>query len=174
MKKSTYGFIFAIVALVILLGVTLYLGLSGWFYANVTEFESDIKLGETVSLMLDGTQSKALSFTFPGSYLPGQKIAQNINITNGGSSDLYVRAKAIVFDYEKGECELEIGTSEHWTKEGEYYYFDEKLLLSNKISLASYIKLNPEGKYSSIKQYVVTIVVEGLDSKFDRAEVWGY
>ncbi len=174
LSKSTYGFIFAIIALVILLGVTLYLGISGWFYANVTKLESDVTLGQTLNLNITETGAKVASFTFPGSFLPGQKLDQNINITNSSENDMFVRAKAVIFDCSDQDMNLELGISEHWTENGDYFYFDQPLLKSNKISLASYVRLRPDKYYNSTKTYVFTIVVEAIDSNLSRSEVWGY
>lgn len=174
LSKATYGFIFAIVALVILLGISLYLGLSGWFFSNINHISSDMQIGETVNVDLTQTGAQAVSFTFPGSLLPGQKLEQNINITNSAPTDLFVRAKAIIFDYDEGEIDIELGISEHWSKNLDYYYFDEALLKSNKISLASYLQLLPDKYYDSSKYYVLTIIVEAVDVKFDRENIWGY
>ena len=172
LSKSTYGFIFAIVALVILLAISLYLGLSGWFYANVTSLESDISLGQTVNLDITKNGAQAVSFSFPGSLLPGQKLPQNINITNSSGKDMFVRAKAVVFNYSQGEVKMEVGVSEHWTQDGEYYYFDEIVPSSNKIALGSHIKLLPDQEYSSTKTYILTIVVEALDSSLNKEQIW--
>ena len=172
-SKSTYGFIFAIVLLVILLGISLYLGISGWFFSNTTTLQSDLELGKTVNISVAQTGAQAVSFTFPGSYLPGQKLSQYINITNNADNDLFIRAKAVVFSYEQGEAALEVGISEHWTQQDEYYYFDEALMQSNKIAFATYVKLEDK-YYNSNKSYVVTFIVEALDANLDRTQIWGF
>ena len=174
LSKTTYGFIFAIAFLVVALCVSLYLGISGWFFNYKTKLESDLKLGQSINLSLSGNETKTVSFTFPGSILPGQKLEQFINITNISEKDLFVRAKAIVYTYSNNEQKVEIGINEHWTESGDYYYFDESLLASNKISLCSYIKLIPSDYYNSSKTYVLTIIVEGLDSSLQRSEIWGF
>lgn len=174
LKKSTYGFIFAIAVLVIALGVTLYLGLSGWFYSNTTSLVSDMQLGSTVNLSLTGNETEAVSFTLSGAYLPGHELKQFVNVTNESDRPLHLRAKAFIFSYSLGDCKVELGVSEHWTENGEYYYFDEPLESQNKISVASFVKLLGEEFYDSQKSYVLTIVVEGLDAELDRAQIWGY
>ena len=174
LSKATYGFIFAIVALVILLGISLYLGLSGWFFANTTRLESDLVLGQTVNMTLSGSEARVVSFTFPGNLLPGQKLEQFINITNAADDDLHVRAKAVIFDHSDGEIGVEVGISSHWTEHDGYYYFDEPLLKANKISLGSFIKLLPDKYYNSKKSYILTIVVEALDKDLDRSVIWGF
>lgn len=174
LKKSTYGFIFAIIVLVIALGITLYLGLSGWFYSNVTKLESDMQLGQTVNLSLAGNETEAVSFTVSGAYLPGHNLQQYVNVTNESDKPLYVRAKAFIFSYSLGDTKVELGISEHWTENGEYYYFDEPVEVSNKIAVSSYVKLLEDEFYDSQKSYVLTIVVEGLDASLNRAEIWGY
>lgn len=174
LSKLTYGFIFAIVALTILLGVSLYLGLSGWFFGNTTKLESDLQLGQTVNISLSGSEAKAVSFTFPGSYLPGQQLEQFVNISNISDKDLHVRAKAVIFDRSEGQMLAEVGVSSHWTENGGYYYFDEPLLKSNKIALGSYVKLGEDKYFNSKKSYIITFIVEALDKELDREEIWGY
>lgn len=172
-SKSTYGFIFAIVTLVILLGVSLYLGISGWFYSNVSSLQSDLVLGKTVNIAVEKTGAQVVSFTFSGSYLPRQKLDQYINITNASGEGLHIRAKAVVFDASQGEKGLEVGIGEHWTQNDEYYYFDESLPDSNKIAFATYVKLDDE-YYNSNKSYIVSFIVEALDAKLDRNQIWGF
>lgn len=174
LSKRDYGFIFAIVVLVILLGVSLYLGISGWFYSNISPVKSDMQLGKTVNVSLQETGAQALSFTFPGNYLPGQKLPQYINISNNSGKDLHVRAKAVVFSYEDGEKQIEVGISEHWTQNNEYYYFDQPLLQANKVALGTYVRLSEDEYYNSEKSYVLTIVVEALDASLDRQQIWGF
>ena len=174
LKKSTYGFIFAIITLLIALGIVLYLGLSGWFYSNTGKLTSDIQLGDTINMTLNGNETEAVSFTLAGSYLPNQNLKQYINVTNESETPLYIRAKAFIYDKNRGDCKVELGISEHWTESDEYYYFDEPLENSGKVSVASYVKLLTDQFYDSQKSYVLTIIVEGLDAKLDRQEIWGY
>ena len=174
LKKSTYGFIFAIVVLVIALAVSLYLGLSGWFYSNTSKMSSDMQLGTTANLTLNGNESQVVSFTISGAYLPGHDLKQYINVTNESNKPLFVRAKATIFCYDAGECKVELGISEHWTENGDYYYFDEAVPVSNKISVASYVKLMDDQYFDSQKNYVLTVVVEGLDAELDRTQIWGF
>ncbi len=172
LSKSTYGFIFAIVLLCILLAISLYLGISGWFFTNSAKIESDVSLGENLNFSVSDNGAETIGLTFVGSYLPKQKLSQNISITNISDKDLYVRAKAVVM-LEGGETDMSLGTTEHWQQEGEYYYFDEKLPSSNKIALASYLGL-PDKYFNSTKRYVLTIVVESLDASLDIKQIWGY
>ena len=174
LKKSTYGFIFAIVVLVIALGISLYLGLSGWFYSNTSSLKSDMQLGSNVNLSLKGTETQAVSFTLSGAYLSGQKLKQFINLTNEFDAPIYVRAKALIFSYDLNDCKIELGVSDLWTENGDYYYFDEPLESQNKISVASYVKLLNDEFYDSHKSYILTIIVEGLDANLDRQQIWGF
>lgn len=174
LQKSTYGFIFAIVVLVVALGVSLYLGLSGWFYSNTSKLSSDMELGTTANLSLKGNETQAVSFTISGAYLPGHNLKQYINVTNDAEKPLFIRAKASIFCYDAGECKVELGISEHWTENGNYYYFDEPIPVSNKISVANYVRLLDDQYLDSQKTYVLTVVVEGLDAELDRSQIWGF
>lgn len=73
LSKTSYGFIFTIVLLLITLGTVLYLALSGWFYSNTSNLDSDIVLGQTVNIDIKENEAQTVAFTFPGAYLPGQK-----------------------------------------------------------------------------------------------------
>lgn len=174
LNKSTYGFIFAIVILIIALAVSLYLGLSGWFYSNTTSLKSDMQLGSNVNLSLRGTETQCVSFTLNGAYLPGQELKQYINLTNESTTPIYVRAKALIFSYDLNDCGVKLGVSDLWTENEDYYYFDEQLESQNKISVASYVKLLNGESYDSHKSYVLTIIVEGLDASLDRQQIWGF
>lgn len=174
LSKTTYGFIFTIVLLVLALGVILYLAISGWFYTNTTKLESDMEIGQTVNIDIKENEAKVVSFSIPGAYLPGQKIDQFINVTNISNKDLYLRAKIVLFDFETGEEKMEAGITEHWTERDGEYVFDEKLLKSNKVAFASYVKLLDEKYFDSTKSNIISIVVESLDSSLNRVQIWGY
>lgn len=174
LSKTSYGFIFTIVLLLITLGTVLYLALSGWFYSNTSNLDSDIVLGQTVNIDIKENEAQTVAFSFPGAYLPGQKIDQFINITNASDKNLYVRAKITLFDYSSGEAKLQAGVNEHWTENDGQYYFDDVLLASNKVSFASYVKLLENKYYDSTKNYIVSVVVESLDSSLDKTAIWGY
>lgn len=174
LSKTTYGFIFTIILLIISLGIVLYLAISGWFYTNMTKLESDMKIGQTVNIDIDENEAQVVSFTIPGAYLPGQKIDQFINISNVSDKDLFIRAKIVIFDFDKGEEKMQVGTTDHWTEYDGRYFYNEKLLSANKIAFASYVKLLDTKYFDSTKSYVVSIVVESLDANLDRTAIWGY
>ena len=85
-----------------------------------------------------------------------------------------MRAKFTLFDHSSGEAKLQAGVSEHWTENDGKYYFDDVLLASNKVSFASYVKLLENRYYDSTKNYIVSVVVESLDSSLDKTAIWGY
>lgn len=174
LSKTTYGFIFTIVLLVLALGIVLYLAISGWFYTNTTKIESNMDIGQTVNIDIRENDVQVASFTIPGAYLPGQKIDQFINITNMSDKDLYLRAKIVLFDFESCEEKMQAGITEHWTEHDKVYFLDEKLLSSNKVAFALFVKLMDEKYFDSTKSYIVSIVVESLDGALDRTEIWGY
>lgn len=174
LSKTTYGFIFTIILLVLALSVVLYLAISGWFYTNSTRLESDMVIGRTVNIDMHENETQVASFTIPGAYLPGQKIDQFINITNISDKDLHIRAKIVMFDFDVGEEKMQAGISSHWTEYDGGYIFDEKLLSLNKIAFVSYVKLLEDKYYDSTKSYIISIVVESLDANLDRTAIWGY
>ena len=98
MKKS-YPYIFTIIILVVLLGISLYLGFSGYLFSvAMNNISSDLTLGETVEVEISPNEASVLSFTLDGSYLPNEKISQVVQIrASDVDKEMRVRVKAEIF-----------------------------------------------------------------------------
>lgn len=171
-KNERFAYIFAIIGLSILLGIFIYLGATGWFFRATLGRAVDPDIGTTQTISVKDTEAKALSFTFNGSIINGEKIRQNINIKNGEEKDLYVRARAILYTSQDGELEIEIGVNANWTEQEGYYYYDGILQSGATIGLGSYVQIHEGYKFDSNKKYIINIIVETLDSSLDKEAVW--
>lgn len=173
--KSFYGWLFVCSSLLILLGVSIYLGLSGWYFKADHSLESDLTLGETVQVDIDKNQSSCVSFTFAGSYIPGEKLSQIVSVKNlSDDTGLFVRAKVNVFSKVSDNYQLSLVETINWTLHDDgYYYFDSILSSSSKANLCSSIMIGEESEFQSKKNYILNITFETLDEKLDVASIWG-
>ena len=97
LTKSNFGWIFATFGLLILLGVSIYLGISGWYFKNDLSYTTDMEIGKSISVDVKGDQANAISFNIDGSYLNGFELPQIISVKNSGENEIYLRAKVYVY-----------------------------------------------------------------------------
>ncbi len=171
MTKREIGFLFAIIVLTILLITSVILGVTGYFSsATYLISNSELKVGDNISVGVRENQTSVLSLTFDGSYLPGETIPQIIQINSEDmNSNLKVRVKAEVFG---SSSNFDFVTTSHFEKaEDGYYYYDETLQGGNKITFCNYITNPEEGDLISNEKYILTIVVETLDSDYAET-IW--
>ncbi len=177
MKKnnSNYGWLFACVSLVILLGISVYLGISGWYFSSSNTQETDLQLGNNIEISVKKNESATASFTFSGGFLEGEKLSQIVGIKNlDTDSELYIRAKVYVFMSDNAIADMQFVTSNNWTKGDDgYYYFNEKLIPQGKIGLCSSLVIGDGSHLRGNKNYIMTIAVEGLDANADVEGLWG-
>lgn len=174
MKKSNVGWIFAVIVLSILLILSLILGTSGYYYSiSYLSSDSDLTVGDSFSIGVNPNQASVASFTFDGSFLPGETIPQVIQINAQDlNSDVRVRVKAKIFGV-AGDTEFDFVTSEHFEKaEDGYYYYDDVLHGGNKITFCTYLVLPKDADFVSKEKYILTFVVETLETKFDDQNIW--
>lgn len=172
-----FGYIFAIVFLVILLGISIYLGISGWYFATSFSQEGDMVLGNSVDLLVNKNGASSTSFSLSGGFLEGEKLAQTINVKNAdGESEVYLRAKVYIFMSDSATASMSLVTGENWTYNADdgYYYYNEKLIPQGKINLATDVIIGQGSNLRSDKKYILTVLVESLDSEKDRQEHWCY
>lgn len=174
MKKSSIPWLFAVIFLTILLFVSVYLGVTGFYFsANYLSSNTDLTIGDTVSIVAKTNQSTPFSMTFDGSFLTGEALRQVIQINSENTSDdVYLRVKATVFGGEE-EKNLEFVTTDHFEmKEDGYYYYDEALNAGNKITFCNYIVIPASSKFVSKEKYVLTLTVETLSTSVDASTIW--
>ena len=172
MEKRCVSWLFFIVILIALLLISVVLGITGYF-SSITYLKSstDLKVGENIVMHLQPNQSSVMSFTFDGGYLPDEKIPQNIQfVADDLNVDLMVRVKSQIFGTDqKGVITFESGRFQK--SDDGYYYFDDFLKGGNKISFCSYIIMPDETVFVSGEKYVLSIVVETLNSEFGE-NIW--
>ena len=174
MKKSTYPWLFAVIILVILFFIVLGLGFSGYFFSiSMAKSETDLNLGETICLNLQPNETSVASFTIDGSYMPGERLPQIIQLkANDLDVALKVRVRAEVFST-NNTIDLDFVTGQGFDKaEDGYYYYNQELLGGSKITFSNYIVLPENATFSSKEKYVLSIIVENLNAEFDVNTIW--
>lgn len=174
MNKSNIGWLFAVIALSILLIVSIVLGVNGYFFSmSFMSSKTDIALGETATIELAPEQTSVLSFTFDGSYLPKEKLPQRLQISAINSSvDLLIRVKAQIFGNGTDE-KPEFITDEKFLFDGDYYYLQEPLGAGGKVMFCEYIQIPEDSRLSSKGKYIMTIVVESKENSLENQQKWG-
>ena len=179
MKKTDkqFGWLFAVITLSCLLALSIYLGVSGWYFSSGFSQEGDIILGNSVDLSIGKNSATSTSFSFSGGYLEGEKLPQIINIKNAeDDGQLYLRAKVYVFMSDNAIANMSLVTNENWAYNPEdgYYYYNDKLIAQGKIGLATHVVIGEGSSLSGDKKYIMTVLVESLDAQKDIADYWGY
>ncbi len=175
--KTFYSLIFAIVVLSILLVLSLYLGISGWFFSNEKSHITDFKLGNNLKLIANKNQATSMSQVFNGSFLSGEKFNQIIAIKNFEQEEaLFLRAKAFVYSSANENEPLNLVTTNGWVynEQDGYYYFNKSLPAQNKISLCTQVYLDEEYVLTSNQNYVITFLIETLSVEHEIEAFWGY
>lgn len=173
--KSFYGWLFVCVTLAVLLAVSVYLGVSGWYFKVENNLESDIVLGENVQIDISKNEAEGVAFSFSGSYLAGEKLPQNISVKNiDEERGIYLRAKVFVFSENATDSQVDIIENVNWQRENDgYYYLTQILPTSGKVSLCSYVVIGEESKFDGEKSYIFQVIVEALGEDENVEELWG-
>ena len=173
MNKKDVAWTVCCVFLVIALLLSIVLGVMG-FYSAVTylSLDSDLIVGDFVNIPILPNQTNVVSMTFDSSFLPNENIPQTIQISGQNlNSDVKVRVKAQVFGLEDGT--FDFITTEHFVLDDDgYYYYDDTLKGGNKITFCNYVITPKENPHKSGEKYILSIIVENLESKFNVKEIW--
>lgn len=175
LTKSNFGWIFATFGLLILLGVSIYLGISGWYFKNDLSYTTDMEIGKSISVDVKGDQANAISFNIDGSYLNGFELPQIISVKNSGENEIFLRAKVYVYTSNNQYYKMKINSTSNWNYnlEDDYYYFNDKLIGSDKVALCSSIMFDEDGAYVTDVKYIVTFIFEALNLDQDVEKIWG-
>lgn len=174
MKKETLPWAFAVLMLVIVLIVSIILGVSGYYFSlSYLNSNSDLVVGDTVSIGVKPNQANVASFTFDGGYMPNEKIPQVVQINATVlDADVKVRVKAQIFGKNQ-DINFDFVTTEHFElAEDGYYYYDDVLTGGNKITFCNYIVVPDDLSMTSKEKYILTFVVETLESDLDVENIW--
>lgn len=172
MKKSSVPWLFAVIILSFLFILSIILGLTGYYFSVAyLNSNSEIVLGETVSISVLPNQSNVVSFTIDGAFMPNETLPQIVQINaEDMERDLRVRVKAEVFGLNE---EFDFVTTDHFEKASDgYYYFDDVLKGGNKITFCNYLVTPRESEFLSRQKYILSIVVETLETQFDSQNIW--
>ncbi len=174
MKKSTYPWIFSVVVLTVLLVITFFLGYTGYFFSlSYLSSETDLTLGDSVLINISPNETSVVSYTFDGAYLPGERLEQIVQIKASDlESDLRVRVKAEVFSEDETFAFDFVTTEDFVRADDGYFYLNGSLAAGNKTTFCTSVILPSETVFSSGKKYVLSIIVENLEDKFDVDTIW--
>ena len=174
MNKTHIGWLFAVIALSILLIVSIILGVNGYYFSmSFLQSKSDITIGETATIEVLPDEASVLSFTFDGTFMPKEKLPQKVQISAKNSDkDLLIRVKSRVFGDETDE-KLEFWTDDKFVYDGEYYYFKDVLGFGGRILFCDYIQIPEKSNLSSKEKYILSIVVEAVENTQDNQIKWG-
>lgn len=175
-NKDNFIWIFACGLLVVLLGISIYLGVSGWYFKNDLSYTTDLELGKTVSTGIGINEAQAIAFGVDGSYLSGEKLPQIISVSNNAEEDIYLRAKISIYSGQNQTLKMDMQTTINWTYNNQdgYYYFNSTLPKDEKVTLCSYVLLDSEENYKTDTKYIATVVFESLKATEDIQNFWGY
>jgi len=172
MKKQTVPWLFAVLLLSFLLVISVALGLTGYYFGVAyINSNSDIVVGDFVNISVLPNQSNVASFTFDGAYLSNEVVPQVIQINADDLNvDVRVRVRAKVFGETKSG-EVDFVTTEHFERANDgYFYYNEILKGGNKTTFCNYIVMPKEQEFLGREKYILTIVVEALDSNVEN--IW--
>lgn len=175
-SKKNFGWLFTCVGLAILLALSVYLGFSGWYIQNEQIRATDLELGKTVQIGVKKNEASAISFNLDGSYLADERLPQIVSVKNlDEENTLYLRAKIFIYSAKNQMLKMNMVETVNWqyNKEDGYYYFNSLLTPQNKVSLCSYVFIDEKTSLLTDTKYIVTILIEALDSSQDIVNVWG-
>lgn len=175
-NKSNFGWIFACCTLTLLLGISIYLGVTGWFINTDMTYTTDLELGKTIQIDVDKNMSNAASLNLDGSFLEGQSLPQTISIKGlQDEGGLYLRAKVFVYTSDNETKKIDIVQTVNWQYDevDGYYYFTDLLSPNDKVALCSHLLITEGTNLNTGKKYIVTFVVEAIDEGVNVVSVWG-
>lgn len=173
--RAYHGWLFATVSLLIMLGISIYLGVSGWYFNTDFSQVCDLELGKNIEVTIKKNQCSTCSFSFSGGVLPGEQLPQVISVRNGAEDgSLYLRAKVYIFMEGNALAEVSLVNNSNWFYNADgYYYFTEKLNSKGKIGLCSHVMIDERAELCGEKSYITTVAFESLDSSVDPVALWG-
>ena len=175
-SKDNFGWIFTCVGLAILLALSVYMGISGWYFENDRSFSTDIQLGKTMQIGIKKNEANAVSFNLDGSFLAGERLPQLVSIKNLDEiEDVYLRAKIFIYSGTNQTIKMNMVETINWqyNQDDGYFYFNSLLTPQNKVALCSYVFVDEDAILYTDTKYIVTIVIESLDSAQDAEGIWG-
>ena len=174
MKKTSLAWLFTVIGLVILLAISVFLGLSGYYFSTAfLHQKTDLIVGDKITIGVKPNETSVVSLTFDGGYLPEENIPQVVEIEGLDlNKNVYLRVKALCSSNDE-KMEFDFVSSSHFEKANDgYYYFDDALKGGNRVNFASYLVFPRDKTFVGNKKYILSIVVETLSEELDIAEIW--
>ncbi len=174
-KRENYGWLFATVLLAMLLALSIYLGVSGWYFKTDVSYTTDLQLGKNVQMSVNKNEATSISMNIDGSFLSGDRIPQIVSVKNDDESSVYLRAKIFIYSGDNQTLKMDMVETVNWKfdESDGYYYFDDLLTMQNKVALCSHIIIDKETHLQTNTKYIFTIVVETLGGEEDVVKLWG-
>lgn len=175
-NKQNAGWVFISCLMLGLLALSIYLGMSGWYFRNEYNSTTSLTLGKTIQLEIGANQSNAISLVLDGAFLPGEELPQIVSIKSlEDEKSLTIRAKAIVDEGAVDSFPLALGQTQNWVYNelDGYYYYNDYLTPQNKIGLCSHVVMPQNQQHASNQSYLITFVVESLDEGQEVENIWG-
>ena len=175
-KKENYVWIFSTVMMALLLALSIYLGISGWYFKTDYSYTTDLELGKNVQLGVKKNQANSISMNLDGSYLSGDRLPQLISIKNmDDETSVYLRAKIYIYTGDNQTLKMDMVETVNWVfdERDNYFYFDDILAKNNKVALCSHLIIDNETHLQTDTKYIVTIIVEALGKDEDVVRLWG-
>ena len=174
LSKENFGWIFITSVLTILLGLSIYLGVSGWYFKTEKSYTTDLEIGKVVQIGVNKNESNAVSFNLDGSFLSGDRLPQYISIKNlDENQNVFLRAKIYIYTGDNQTLKMNMVETVNWTYnyEDDYYYFNDILSPLNKTALCSYIFIDENTQLQT--KYIVTVLIESVGDNQDINKIWG-
>ncbi|MBO5394760.1 MAG: hypothetical protein J6A28_02520 [Clostridia bacterium] len=175
-SKENAVWVFIVALLSGLLALSIYLGMSGWYFKSQQNVATDLIIGKTVQTAIKANEANAISLNLEGAYLPGEKLPQIIAIKNiDDEKNLYIRAKAFIESGDNASSQLSLIQTANWTYNSAdgYCYYNDLLTPQNKVALCSDIISPQNPALQTSKKFIITFVFESLDSSQNVEIIWG-
>lgn len=122
--------------------------------------QKHILVGTNISIPALENGSNCSYLTFDGTYLSGDKYAQNIKLTIPDNiNNSVLRVSSFVTNVDGTREKILIETASSWVYEEGYYYYQKKIQGGEILNLSKYIII-PDGKYDNQTFYNIAVLVE--------------
>ena len=173
-NKNNFVWIFIVSILALLLALSVYLGVSGWYFQTENSYTADMQIGTNMQIDISDNMANSASINIDGAFLYNQEIPQTISVKNIGEDDIFVRAKIFIYASNSETKKIDISETINWFEnEDGYFYFNNLLKSGEKVSLCSSIIVPEDSNLDTNKKYILTILFEGLNKNQDAETFWG-
>lgn len=154
LDKKTKNFIFAIVVLSLMLGLSIIYNFIGGFVIN-SNTNSYLELGDNYTFKLSGLGTESEAFTVEGSTVLGTTTKQKIQIKlpNFEQNNLILRVKITFLGKN-----VQISGYDLWTQSDDYYIYNGEKTANQTIGFCEEIKIDDVPLKSDTLYYLIVCV----------------